>query len=207
MEIELKYNIPHKETALAIWNDNVFSDFEEPDSRENITLNAKYFDTSDCDLAKNEIAYRIRSENNHLVATIKWKGHSEDGLHMREEINVPVDSEEPDVEVFSESKVGCKVMALLRGRPLKCFLETKIQRQSFRIDNEEGIFELSIDEGSIITEYGEVPVLEVEVELYSGETEALVKIGKILEEKYGLIPEDGSKYSRGMKMIKEAQSR
>ena len=60
MEIELKYKIPAMAIAEDIWKDDIFSDIEEDGSREELYLDAKYFDTSRCDLAKNEIAYRVR---------------------------------------------------------------------------------------------------------------------------------------------------
>ena len=166
MEIELKYNIPDAATADEIWDNELFGNYEEEGSREEIFLAAKYFDTEDYNLSGNEIAYRVRKEGTHTVATIKWKGHSEDGLHVREEINVPVHSEEPDPSVFKESRIGSQVMEFVGDSSLHCILESLVKRRSLRIDTGEGIFELSVDEGSIVTEYGEVPIREVELELY-----------------------------------------
>lgn len=47
----------------------------------------------------------------------------------------------------------------------------------FRIDTGTGIFELSVDKGVILTNYGKEPIFEVELELFSGETEELVELG------------------------------
>ncbi|MCF0144493.1 MAG: CYTH domain-containing protein [Firmicutes bacterium] len=201
MEIELKYNIPDAATADEIWDNELFKDYEEDGSREETFLAAKYFDTEDYDLSRNEIAYRVRKEGEHTVAALKWKGHSEDGLHVREEINVPVHSEEPDPSVFKESKIGSQVMEFVGDSRLHSILETLVNRRNLRIDTGEGIFEMSVDEGSIVTEYGEVPIREVELELYSGDTEELIKVGSLLRDKYNLTEEDESKYSRGMKLI------
>ncbi len=55
----------------------------------------------------------------------------------------------------------------------------------------------------IITEYGSIGIHEAEVELYSGETEELVRIGKIMEDSYSLTPDDLSKYAKGIQMIIE----
>ncbi len=107
MEIELKYNIPDSETADQIWENELFSDVEDAGSRETLNIDARYFDTDSFDLARNEVAYRIRREGERLVAALKWKGHTEDGLHVREEINVPVSSDAPDLGVFHESSVVC----------------------------------------------------------------------------------------------------
>ena len=52
----MKYRIPTPEVADDIWNDKLFFSYEEDGSREELCFMAKYFDTSDCDLAKHSIA-------------------------------------------------------------------------------------------------------------------------------------------------------
>ncbi len=203
MEIELKYNIPDKETAQRIWEDRLFSDMEEPETREELNIDARYFDTESFDLVRNEVAYRVRREGERLVASLKWKGHSEDGLHVREEVNVPVEDDTPDLEVFRQSSIGSEVYKFAEGKELKCILQTSCNRRRFRIDTGEGLFEISIDNGELITDYGIQTINEAEIELFSGETEELVRIGKLFQEEYGLTEENRSKYSRGLRMIEE----
>lgn len=203
MEIELKYTIPDEETAGRIWEDALFSEFEEEGTREELKIDARYFDTDSFDLARNEVAYRIRREGDRLVAALKWKGHSEDGLHVREELNVPVQDDEPDLDVFHESSIGCEVLKFAEDKELKCILQTSFLRRKFRIDTGTGLFEFSVDSGEIVTDYGVQPINEAEVELFSGETEELMEIGRKLQEEYGLKEENNSKYYRGLLMIEE----
>lgn len=203
MEIELKYRIPAHEVADDIWKDKLFFSMEEDDSREELCFRARYFDTPDCDLAKNDMAYRVRKEGCRWVAALKWKGHSEGALHMREEINVPVDDERPAPEVFRESEIGMELLKIIGDKPINSFLETKFRRRRFRIDTGTGIFELSIDEGQIVTPYGNEPISEVELELFSGETEELEELGRRIYERYGLEKEEQSKYARGIKIIRD----
>lgn len=198
----MKYKIPAGVIAEDIWKDKIFSDMEEAGSREEIYLDARYFDTDDCDLAKNEIAYRIRREGERIVAALKWKGHSEGALHVREEINVPVMSDEADISVFNESEIGRELTNIIGGKQVKCFLETKFHRRRFRIDTGTGIFELSVDTGRIVTDYGEEPISEVEIELFSGEKEELLELGERLQNKYQLETEEISKYARGIEIIR-----
>ncbi len=201
MEIELKYAIPNEDVIKALWDNELFGQYEEKDSREEMFLHAKYFDTEDGDLAQNEIAYRVRMEGNCPVATLKWKGHSEDGLHVREELNVPADSSDPDPEVFRESSMGSQFLELVKDKELRCIMETKIHRRLFRIDTGDGIYEFSIDTGEVVTEVGSVPISEIEIELYSGETEEMIEIGEKIQKKYGLEVENKSKYARGLELI------
>ena len=198
----MKYKIPAGVIAEDIWKDKIFSDMEEAGSREEIYLDARYFDTDDCDLAKNEIAYRIRREGERIVAALKWKGHSEGALHVREDINVPVMSDEADISVFNESEIGRELTNIIGGKQVKCFLETKFHRRRFRIDTGTGIFELSVDTGLIVTDYGEEPISEVEIELFSGEKEELLELGERLQNKYQLETEEISKYARGIEIIR-----
>jgi len=201
MEIELKYSIDTPELADEIWKDKLFFHLEEEGSREERSFAAKYFDTADDDLKKEEMAYRVRKEGDRWVASLKWKGHSEGALHVREEINVPVADSTPDPEVFRESEIGGHLLEVIGGKPLECLLETNFQRRSFRIDTGKGIFELSVDQGKIITPYGDEIISEVEIELFSGETEELERLGEVLCQKYGLEKEDRSKYARGIDLI------
>ncbi len=200
MEIEMKYGIKDKETAKSIWKDEYLQSIEEKDSREKIYMKASYFDTDDYILSKKDIAFRIRKEGSRIVASLKWKGASAEGLHTREEINVPVDDEAcfimPDPEIFKESDIGRDMIALVSGKPLHSLLETRFLRSNT-------ICEVAIDEGEIVTDYGNLPICELEIELFSGDQEDVSKIGQTLAEEYELIPENQSKYARGLKLLED----
>ena len=201
MEIELKFSVPDDETMQAIWEDEMFELCEDEDSREELYLHGIYYDTEDSDLAKNDIAYRVRMEGDTPVATLKRRGNSEDGLHVREEINVPAEGEEPETDLFAGCELGDSFIKLVKGKELKCVVETKINRRIFRIDPGESILEFSLDEGEVITKYGSIPISELEIELYSGDKEELLKVGSKVQKKYGLEVENKSKYAKGMEMI------
>ncbi|MFQ8602538.1 MAG: CYTH domain-containing protein [Anaerovoracaceae bacterium] len=207
MEIELKYNIPAEGIASEIWKNKLFSCVEEKDSREEICLDAKYFDTFNCDLAKKQIAYRIRKEGERWVAALKCNGTNEGALHKRLEISIPVVNGEPDLSVFCESEMGDKLQEIVDDDDIKCVLETKFHRKRMRLDTGTGIFELSIDKGKIITRYGEEPIFEVEIELFSGETDELMELGERLQKEYNLETQELSKYARGINIIKEGKKR
>lgn len=207
MEIELKYRIPTEAVADEIWKDKLFAGMEEKDTREELCLDAKYFDTLNCTLAKRQIAYRIRKEGDRWVAAVKSGGQSEGALHTRNEINIPVNNGEPDPSVFCESEIGDELMGILKEENVECVLETRFHRKRFRIDTGTGIFELSIDKGKIITRYGEEPIFEVELELFSGETEELMELGERISSKFNLETEELSKYARGINIIRRGKQK
>lgn len=207
MEIEMKYGIEDKEIAKSIWEDEYLASIEEKDSREKVYMKASYFDTDDYILSKNDIAFRVRMEGARVVASLKWKGASKDGLHTREEINVPVNDEAcfiaPDPEIFKESDIGRDMIELVAGKPLHSLLETRFLRSRLRVDTGKSICEVAIDEGEIVTDFGILPICELEIELFTGDQEDVLHMGRNLAEKYGLTAENKSKYARGLKLLED----
>lgn len=205
MEVEMKYGIGNKDIAESIWADEYLMTIEEENSREKVFMKAAYFDTQDHILCKNDITFRIRMENDRIIATLKWSGKSEGAMHQREEINVPVIDEacflSPQPSIFKESQIGQEVIDLLAEKELHSIIETRFLRSRFRVDTGDTIIEVSIDKGEIITEKGQEPILELELEMFSGKEEELVKIGEVISEKYELRAEEKSKYARGKKML------
>ncbi len=207
MEIEMKYSIKNKSGADAIWEDDYLNEIGDEDSRETLYMKAAYFDTEDYILSKNDFAFRVRMEGNRIVASLKWNGRSEKGLHVREEINVPIDDPacfiQPSASIFRESKTGQSMMSLVGKKPLLSLLETHFLRRRIRVDSGESILEISLDTGEIITDYGSLPICELEIELFSGKQEDVTSIGDTLAKKYDLKPLDESKYARGIKHIND----
>ncbi|MCL1809716.1 MAG: CYTH domain-containing protein [Clostridiales bacterium] len=202
IEIELKFAIPDKETVEEIWQDPHLAEIEEAGSREKLPFKAAYFDTDDGILAANDIAFRVRLEGMRLVAALKWAGKSEGALHTREEINVPIDGEAclimPDPAIFKESGVGRQMMDLVEGRQLSSIMEVGFLRRRMRVDTGESLIEVSIDTGEIAADAGTLPICEIELELFSGSQDGLVKLGAMLAKRYSLVPECRSKYARGL---------
>jgi inorganic triphosphatase YgiF len=210
MEVELKYNIESRAQMDVVWNDEYLKSMEESDSRSTIRMKAAYFDTKDFALSNNFIAFRIRKEGDRIVGTLKWGDDNdvtETGLYIREEINVPIKDEacflSPDPAIFRESEDGKKLLKLINGEPLICIFETHVERRALRIDSGGTICEISFDEGSISAKDASMPISELEIELYSGSRDEMIRIGKTLVEKYDLKPELRSKYARGRLLVEQ----
>lgn len=201
MEIELKYAINDKETAMRIWEDEGLKKLEEPETRETVFMRATYFDTEDYDLCENDMAYRVRREGDRLIASLKWGGKNEGALHTREEINIPVIDTHPNPVTFEESDIGKDLIRIIGGKPLQPVIEMQFERRRFRIDTQDTISEISIDSGEIVTEKGSMPICEVEIELFSGEQEVLLDVGQQLVDKYGVVSEKRSKFYRGLVLL------
>ncbi|MDR1067780.1 MAG: CYTH domain-containing protein [Clostridiales Family XIII bacterium] len=207
IEIELKYKIASREQMDMIWSDDLFESIEEKDSRGRLSIKAAYFDTEDMLLAQNRVAFRIRKEGDRVVGTLKCKDRAidQEGLYMREEINVPVANDAcflaPDLTIFKQSEEGREVLELVGAQRLENKFETVFTRRKFRIDTGDSIMEISLDDGEIIADDAHAPISELEIELYSGTKEDLFDIGERVVRKFGLEPEARSKYARGLALL------
>ena len=74
-------------------------------------------------------------------------------------------------------------------------------RHQVRVDTGKAICEISVDEGSVKCAGKESPILELEIELYSGSSDALEKLGAEIADKYQLVPENRSKFKRGLDLM------
>ncbi len=206
MEIELKYLIHDESDVERIFQDPDLMKIKDHKTDEEIEMHAVYFDTEDRRLYREGIAFRVRREGCKLVATLKWNGSSEEGMHKREEINVPVSDEEklhtPDIRIFDQSEM-CEVLEKVVGkRTLLPVMDIYFTRRQMRLDTGKSISELSVDCGEIVAGGRTAPISELEIELYSGEESDMKALGEALAAKYQLSPEDASKYKRGLDLMK-----
>lgn len=213
MELEMKYRIENRDVADSIWDDDLLMSLSDLSSREKLVMKAVYFDTEDRVLSKNNMAFRVRLEGERIFATLKWDGHSSNGFHEREEINVPITPIagdtyfiNPPVDLFSESDEGKALIKFVEDKPLINMLETRYLRRRMRIDVNDSIMEIAIDTGSIVTDMGDEPILELEIELFTGEIKEVKELGATLAEKYNLTPENNSKLARGFALINHNNS-
>lgn len=207
MEIEFKYLIPDVSIISDLWQESVLKKYGLVDASEALHMKAVYYDTPDGLLSGADVAFRIRHEGPHIVATIKWGGRQSEGLHEREELNIQLaesfDDSRPTLDVFAESEKGRELIELIGDRPLQRTLETDFLRRISRIDTGKAICEAALDEGKIITDAGELDIRELELELYSGDVSEIEKIGADLSARFGLVPGVKSKYGRGMELLRQ----
>ncbi len=205
MEIELKYSLKSASQIDEILGDEQIKAITDEGSLEVFPISSEYFDTEDLRLTHERVAFRVRKEGRRYIATVKWNGHSESGMHEREENNVPVSEKEmsdPTVEIFRQSSMYERLKQLIGGRKLSVLMTTDFERRQVRLDSGNVICEMSFDTGSVCCGGRTAPICEMEIELYSGSREEMEKIGDYVSEKYGLEPENKSKFGRGLELKK-----
>lgn len=204
MEIELKYLLRDDLAKDRILNDKHLLEIKNPACDETVQMRAIYFDTEEGDLRSLQIALRARFENERVVVTLKWKGSAQDGLHVRGELNVPAEPEyldNPTVDIFKGSEIYDELLAAVSDKNLVPVMEMDYVRKAIQVDTGKSISVVSLDEGIIHTSKGNTGILEVEVELYSGDQEDMVALGGELAAKYNLETSDKSKYQRGLELL------
>ena len=207
MEIELKYRIDSVEQYERLLSDPLIVGYAENEEFETVRMKAAYFDTADLTLMRHNIAFRIRSEGERALATLKWREDDDgiSGLYIRSEINIPVSDKTcffaPDPSIFKESAEGKDLLDIIDGNPLENIFDMIFTRKRIRVDYGKSILELALDEGVIVAGVKSVQFRELEIEIYSGNKDDLLDIGKQIAAKYDLEPELKTKFARGTELL------
>ncbi len=205
-EIELKLKLPAGMDAREFLEDEDIGGWIVPGSEEELEMEAVYYDTLQKLLQQNHVAFRVRNENGEYVATLKWDSVSQNGFSVRNECNVEVSGPQPDLSVFRSDLEEPELLVLLdHTSGLRPIMTTRYTRRKAALDYEGSVLELAVDQGGVYAAGGMAPISEVEVELISGKTETLLKFGRFLMERFGLSPEQKSKFRRGLALLEKAE--
>ena len=142
-------------------------------------LGNTYFDTPDNWLRQHDIGLRIRRFDDVFVQTVKTSGRVVAGLHQRPEFNAEHTCNSPDLslhpaDIWPQSKSTEELQAELH--PL---FSTNFTREQWLIGMPDGSqIELAFDHGHVVANEKEEPICEVELELKSGQTEALFTLAR-----------------------------
>lgn len=204
MEIELKYTIADEAVIEKIFNDEKILRYRDENTEETIPMRAIFYDTPGQKLQRAGFAFRIRREGEENVATLKWGGTTSEGMHKRQELNITLDDEEaarPSIHIFGQDEVGGELDKLVGDEPLEALMEIEFVRRQVRLDTGNSISELSTDLGTVRANGRETPICEMEIELYSGDEGDMCALGEEIAAKYGLKPENISKFKRGLTLL------
>ncbi|NGO00189.1 inorganic triphosphatase [Grimontia sp. S25] len=161
-----------------------------------------YYDTPDYLLRRHDIGLRVRRYDDVFVQTLKTAGRVVAGLHQRPEYNAELDSPVPDLSLIPADAwpEGLDIEALSAN--LNPLFSTDFERQQWLLAMPDSSqVELAFDSGEVTTEEGGYdPICEVELELKSGQTDALFVLARELAENGGLRLGNLSKAARGYRL-------
>lgn len=198
-ELELKFSldvdaIPTEPTLI-----DAFAGTEFRVEAKGIVSHAdRYYDDPRLSLARAGVALRRRIGGGKIVATYKTRGQVVGSMHLRDEIELPMEGREwPDP--IRDRVARFADVAALKGR-----FELETERHRFLVSEHEAVVaEVSVDhvEASRPTGGRTVQFAEVEIEDRGGGSATLQRIAERLGSIASLTPSDATKLERAQRML------
>ena len=187
-EFELKYRA---DSAVLDAIREKYGDFTE------IRMETTYYDTFDGKLFNRRWTLRQRLENGNSVCTLKTP--HEDGGRGEWEVEAP--GLITGIPMLCKQGAPMDLMALtVNGIIPTC--GARFTRLAKTIELEDCTVELALDQGVLTGRGKEQPLCEVEVELKEGSQADCLAFARTLEQQFGLIPEQHSKFRRALALYK-----
>jgi inorganic triphosphatase YgiF len=170
-EVELKLEVT-SEAAEAIEKSKVLEG-----KPKTISQRAIYFDTPDLDLSKAGMSLRIRNDGETRVQTVKASGGRTAGLFARSEWERKVEGDTP---VLDETT---PIRSMIGGAAdeIVPIFHVEIERRAWTLREGEASIEVVIDRGTVVAGDRASPIIEIELELKSGEPAALFALARRLD--------------------------
>jgi inorganic triphosphatase YgiF len=167
-----------------------------------LELHTIYFDTPDFRLAGKGIALRVRAIGDGWVQTLKTEGERGGGLSRRLELETPVSGPLPDFSRLPAELLDRLILAKWR-KALAPVYETRFHRTLWNLrTHDHGRVDVALDVGVVAAGEKSEPINEVELELVSGNVEALYTLAQTFMRGVLLVPFDASKAERGTRLAR-----
>ncbi len=199
-EIELKFFVSPDFSSKLLHNISTMKVLKQGCRRlENV-----YFDTDDLSFRQHDMGLRVRSFDGVNVQTLKTAGRVVAGLHQRPEYNVDILQKHPDLMLHPESAWPDGFDFQGAQSKLIALFSTDFERQQWLIALADGSqIEVAFDQGEVRSGDRHEPICEVELELISGQPEALFTLARTLCDEGGMRLGNLSKAARGYRLAFE----
>ncbi len=164
-------------------------------------LGNTYFDTTENWLRQHDIGLRIRRYDDVFVQTVKTAGRVVAGLHQRPEYNAEHSNNIPDLFLHPSDiwPIGKEVGVL--QQEINPIFSTDFNREQWLISMSDGSqVEVAFDQGWVSSGDRKEEICEVELELISGQTDALFNLARVLCGDGGMRLGNLSKAARGYRL-------
>jgi triphosphatase len=166
-----------------------------------LNLGNIYFDTPEQHLRKHDTGLRIRRFNDERTQTLKTAGRVVAGLHQRPEYNAEHDCDVPNVYLHPQDAWPSDIALADLQSQLSPLFSTNFLRKQWLIEMPDGSeIELAFDQGDVIAGDRTTPICEVELELKSGQTDALFTLARDLCSSGGMRLGNQSKAAKGYRL-------
>lgn len=158
---------------------------------QSLAMATTYYDTQDRALSARKCTLRRRLENAVSVCTLKMPA----GSQGRAEYEIECECIEKAIPELCKLS-GFEKLQALADSGLQAVCGARFQRLAIPVDLGDATAELALDTGVLIGGGKEETFHELEIELKSGNRDAVVSYAKALALRYGLVPEHQSKFRR-----------
>lgn len=164
-----------------------------------------YFDTPDLQLRQWDMGLRVRGYDAHREQTIKTAGQVVGGIHSRPEYNVTIQADSPDLSLFPASIWPADADLAATQAQLTCIFHTDFYRRAWHVQIDNSVVEVALDIGEITANGQQEALCELEFELLSGDTEALLKLAMQVASVAPVRLGKASKAQRGYRLAGKAK--
>jgi inorganic triphosphatase YgiF len=167
-----------------------------------------YFDTPALALMQQRMAVRERQVGGRTLLTVKTAGYSVGGLSQRNEWEAPTEPGCFDFAALVDDPALAAQLTALAGQLVPVF-GTDFVRHIWLLEHGGAQIEVALDQGFVIAGAAREALLELELELKSGQVTALTDLARVLaQDEPGhttpspwLHPSDRSKAERGVALF------
>lgn len=198
-ELEYKLRIPSKETYAALLTDPDVAVLAEGVWREQ-QMKTIYYDTLESALSKRLWTLRRRLEGNKSVVCIKTPTEQ---ANVRGEWQVAAECIDGN-SISALCKLGAprELLQIYETAGITAVCGAEFLRKSVMLRFSDGSrAELAVDCGFLHGKTECRPLTEMELELYDGAQAEMYLFLRLLQARYGLLPEPMSKFARAKELI------
>jgi inorganic triphosphatase YgiF len=160
-----------------------------------ITMETTYYDTPAGALSARHFTLRKRLENGKSVCTLKTPA----GNGARGEWETECDTIEQAIPILCKLGGPEELLSLTEGGVIPV-CGARFTRRYSALSFGESTLELALDEGVLFNGEKQIPLCEVEIELKDGSMMDANTCAAIFRQKYGLTPEQKSKFLRAKEL-------
>ncbi len=167
-----------------------------------------YLDTPQCELARREMALRLRREGHRWVQTLKAGASGTGGLHARDEWEFDRPGPNLDLSLFAATPLAkVAAPATLHERLVPAF-EVNFMRTTWQLSPAPGSrLEVALDAGAVESRGRREEISEVEIECLEGDPGAAFDLAALLLEEVALRPSAITKAARGYRLFRRTALR
>ncbi len=167
-----------------------------------------YFDTPQCDLARREMALRLRREGRRWVQTLKSGSSGLGGLHARDEWEFDRPGPHLDLSLFADTPLAkVEAPATLHERLVPAF-QVDVERLTWKLAPAAGsTLEVALDAGQVESRGRREAISEIEIECLEGDAGAAFDLAARLLDEVALRPSAVTKAARGYRLFRRAVPR